>query len=90
MEDALKSGFGDCVSILCTQPRRISAISVAERVAEEMEETIGRQVGYSIRMDSKRSSETKLLYCTTGVVLRRLQEDRDLEGVTHVRFLMKI
>jgi HrpA-like RNA helicase len=41
-------------------------------------------------MDSKRSSETKLLYCTTGVVLRRLQEDRDLEGVTHVRFLMKI
>ncbi len=67
LEEALLSGFGDETNILCTQPRRISALSVAERVAEEMDDTVGKQVGYHIRMEAKRTKQTKLLFCTTGV-----------------------
>ena len=77
-------GQGDLVNILCTQPRRIAAISVAERVAEEMCEPLGKLVGYQIRMEAKRSSSTNLMFCTTGIILRRLQEDSKLEGVSHV------
>ena len=84
LEQALLNGTGDSMSILCTQPRRISALSVAERVAEEMCERLGDMVGYQIRMESKRTSKTRLLFCTTGVVLRRLQDDPNLTGVTHV------
>ncbi len=84
LEDALYSGAGDKVSIICTQPRRISALSVAERVAEEMAERVGQHVGYHIRMETKKSKETKLMFCTTGVVLRTLQSNPNLNGVTHV------
>ena len=84
LEDALLNGSADKVSIVCTQPRRISAMSVAERVAHEMCDKIGGLVGYQIRMESKRSKSTKLMFCTTGVLLRRIQDDPNLNGVTHV------
>jgi HrpA-like RNA helicase len=84
LEDALLSGFGDKTNIICTQPRRISALSVAERVADEMDDIVGKQVGYHIRMEAKKSKQTKLLFCTTGVILRRLQDDPNLNGITHV------
>ena len=84
LEEALLSGRGDAISIICTQPRRISALSVAERVAEEMCDPLGELVGFQIRMESKRSSKTRLLFCTTGVILRRLQDDPHLTGVTHI------
>jgi hypothetical protein len=85
LEKALSDGKGDQVSILCTQPRRVAAISVAERVSEEWgEKSVGKLVGYQIRMEAKRSSETRLLFCTTGVILRRLIEDPDLKGISHV------
>ena len=84
LEQALLDGIGDTVNIICTQPRRVAATSVAERVADEMVDPLGNIVGYQIRMESKRSSRTKLLFCTTGVVLRRLQDDPNLKGVTHV------
>ena len=84
LEEALEAGLGDQTSIICTQPRRISALSVAERVAEEMDEHIGDHVGYQIRMESKKSKNTRLMFCTTGVVLRRLQDDPNLKGVTCV------
>ena len=84
LEQALLSGVGDAISILCTQPRRISALTVAERVAEEMCDPLGHLVGYQIRMESKKTSKTRLLFCTTGVLLRRLQDDPNLMGVTHV------
>eukprot|EP00443_Scrippsiella_acuminata_P000518 CAMPEP_0115331174 /NCGR_PEP_ID=MMETSP0270-20121206/86174_1 /TAXON_ID=71861 /ORGANISM="Scrippsiella trochoidea, Strain CCMP3099" /LENGTH=793 /DNA_ID=CAMNT_0002751947 /DNA_START=106 /DNA_END=2484 /DNA_ORIENTATION=+ len=67
-----------------TQPRRISAIGVAERIAAEMDSTCGDLAGYSIRLESKKSARTKILVCTTGVVLRRLENDRNLRGVTHI------
>lgn len=85
LEEALCNGYGDQVSILCTQPRRVAATSVAERVAEELAESgVGNLVGYQIRMETKKSSRTRLLFCTTGVVLRRLVDDPTLKGITHV------
>lgn len=61
----------DC-NIICTQPRRISAISVAARISSERGESLGETVGYQIRLESKRSAQTRLLFCTTGVLLRQL------------------
>jgi HrpA-like RNA helicase len=60
-----KDQYEQC-NIICTQPRRLSAMSVAQRVAAERGERIGETVGYSIRMESKTSNNTKLLFCTTG------------------------
>jgi HrpA-like RNA helicase len=77
-------GSGGACNIICTQPRRISAVGVSERVAEERDEKLGDLVGYSIRLDSKVSAATRLLYCTTGVLLRILESEKTLEGVTHV------
>lgn len=83
--DASLRGCGEQVAnIICTQPRRISAISVAQRVAQERAESLGKSVGYQIRLESVRTSSTRLLYCTTGVLLRRLEGEADLKGVTHV------
>ncbi|GFO20151.1 yth domain containing 2 [Plakobranchus ocellatus] len=71
--------------ILCTQPRRIAAISIAERVAQERGERIGQSIGYQIRLESKISAKTVLTFCTTGVLLRTLMEgDECLNQVTHV------
>jgi len=71
-------------SIVCTQPRRISAISVADRVADERGEWIGGTIGYSVRQESKAGRDTHLLFCTTGILLRRLENDAELVGTTHV------
>ncbi|RZC25774.1 DExH-box ATP-dependent RNA helicase DExH1 [Glycine soja] len=73
----------DC-NIICTQPRRVSAISVAARISAERGESLGEAVGYQIRLESKRSAETRLLFCTTGVLLRQLVQDPDLTGVSHL------
>ena len=72
LERALASGDASVTGILCTQPRRISAISVAARVAQERGEELGESVGYQIRLEARRSADTRLLFCTTGVLLRRL------------------
>lgn len=46
--------------VACTQPRRVAAMSVAQRVAEEMDVGLGQQVGYSIRFEDCTSSNTLL------------------------------
>ncbi|KAK3236954.1 hypothetical protein CYMTET_52935, partial [Cymbomonas tetramitiformis] len=84
LDDAVRRGEGGAVSLVCTQPRRISATSVAQRVAQERAETLGQTVGYQIRLESVRSASTRLLFCTTGVLLRRLADDDGLLGVSHV------
>eukprot|EP00967_Tisochrysis_lutea_P061761 scaffold79210_cov28-Tisochrysis_lutea.AAC.2 len=66
------------------QPRRLAAIGVAERVASERCEPIGKTIGYQIRLEARRSAATRLLFCTTGILLRRLSRDRNLDGVSHV------
>ena len=73
------------VRIICTQPRRIAALSVAERVANERSEPLGSTVGYQIRLESRMSSKTALVFCTTGILLRTLMyEDSNLDRVTHL------
>ncbi|KAM4867979.1 putative ATP-dependent RNA helicase DHX57 isoform 1-T1 [Thomomys bottae] len=84
LDDSLNGPPDKVANIICTQPRRISAISVAERVAKERAERVGLTVGYQIRLESVKSSATRLLYCTTGVLLRRLEGDSALQGVTHI------
>ncbi|CAI5509565.1 unnamed protein product [Closterium sp. Naga37s-1] len=64
------AGQGAQSAVICTQPRRISAVAVAERVASG--ESIGRSVRYQVRLEARRSRATHLLFCTTGVLLRRL------------------
>ncbi|GMH71901.1 hypothetical protein TL16_g05777 [Triparma laevis f. inornata] len=82
LEDA--SSRGEAGNIIVAQPRRISAMSVAERVAAERGEPIGGTIGYTIRLESKASRNTRMLFCTTGILLKRLEEDKDLQNVTHV------
>ncbi|XP_078458360.1 putative ATP-dependent RNA helicase DHX57 isoform X1 [Lampetra planeri] len=84
LDASLQGSPANVCNLVCTQPRRISAISVAERVARERAERLGASVGYQIRLESVQSSATRLLYCTTGVLLRRLEGDPMLQGVTHV------
>lgn len=64
--------------LICTQPRRIAAVGVAERVADERDEKVGGTVGYSIHLEAARSAETRVLFCTTGVLLRMLENDPGL------------
>ncbi|XP_008806703.2 DExH-box ATP-dependent RNA helicase DExH6-like isoform X2 [Phoenix dactylifera] len=63
---------GEACKIVCTQPRRISAISVAERIAYERGETIGENVGYKIRLESQGGKNSSIMFCTNGVLLRLL------------------
>ncbi|KAL6529829.1 hypothetical protein OROGR_015452 [Orobanche gracilis] len=63
---------GESCKIVCTQPRRISATSVAERIASERGETLGDSVGYKIRMESKGGMHSPLVFCTNGILLRVL------------------
>ncbi len=72
------------VNIVCTQPRRIAAISLAERVASERQELCGDAVGYHVRLKSNYSPQTKILYCTTGVLLRKLQDPEYLSSLSHI------
>ena len=84
LEHALSCGDGGACSIICTQPRRISAIGVATRVAAERAEQVGDVVGYQIRLEKRTSRHTHLTFCTTGILLRRLTGDPDLRGISHV------
>ena len=84
LEDTIAKGEGGYCNIICTQPRRISAVGLAMRVAAERGESVGGSVGYSVRLDSKQSVRTRLLFCTTGVLLRKLQGNPSLQGITHV------
>ncbi|KAJ5764472.1 Pre-mRNA-splicing factor ATP-dependent RNA helicase PRP43 [Penicillium manginii] len=64
--------------VACTQPRRVAAMSVAQRVAEEMDVKLGDEVGYSIRFEDKTSSKTLLKYMTDGMLLREAMNDHNL------------
>jgi pre-mRNA-splicing factor ATP-dependent RNA helicase DHX15/PRP43 len=75
----LEAGFtkgGKCIA--CTQPRRVAAMSVAQRVAQELDVTLGQQVGYSIRFEEMTSQSTCLKYMTDGMLLREAQTDPSL------------
>ncbi|XP_068731445.1 putative ATP-dependent RNA helicase DHX57 [Montipora capricornis] len=84
LDSFIEEGRGGECFIICTQPRRISAMSVAERVSAERIDKIGESVGYQVRLENKQSSRTSLLYCTTGILMRRLEGESSLPGVSHV------
>ncbi|KAH7655139.1 RNA helicase protein [Dioscorea alata] len=65
--------------VACTQPRRVAAMSVSRRVAEEMDVTIGEEVGYSIRFEDCSGPKTILKYLTDGMLLREAMADPLLE-----------
>ncbi|KDP34648.1 hypothetical protein JCGZ_11961 [Jatropha curcas] len=84
LESEIESGRGAFCSIICTQPRRISAMAVADRVSTERGEPLGETVGYKVRLEGMKGKNTHLLFCTSGILLRRLLSDRNLNGITHV------
>ncbi|KAF3908610.1 hypothetical protein AA313_de0200867 [Arthrobotrys entomopaga] len=84
LDDFIERKIGTAARIICTQPRRISAIGLAERVSAERCGTIGGEVGYAIRGESKISSDTRITFMTTGVLLRRLHDGDGLLDVSHV------
>ncbi|WVZ12136.1 hypothetical protein V8G54_016666 [Vigna mungo] len=113
LDDMIESGHGGFCNIICTQPRRIAAISVAERVADERCEpspgSHGSLIGYQylgllcgklllrwkesvMKLNADASffftfhmnEKTRLLFCTTGIVLRKLMGDQSLSGITHI------
>ncbi|KAK4223952.1 putative ATP-dependent RNA helicase ucp12 [Podospora fimiseda] len=73
LDDLYQKGLGNGANIIVTQPRRISALGLADRVAEERCTQVGQEIGYSIRGEHKTSQNTKITFVTTGVLLRRLQ-----------------
>ncbi|DBB04577.1 hypothetical protein WJX77_008716 [Trebouxia sp. C0004] len=65
--------------VACTQPRRVAAMSVARRVAEEMDVVLGEEVGYSIRFEELSGPKTAIKYMTDGMLLREAMSDPLLE-----------
>ena len=65
-----EEGFANNGRIGCTQPRRVAAMSVAKRVAEEVGCRVGQEVGYTIRFEDCTSPETRIKYMTDGMLLR--------------------
>lgn len=79
----IKRGSASDCNIVVTQPRRISAVSVAERVAYERGEDIGKSCGYSVRFESiLPRPHASVLFCTVGVLLRKLEAG--IRGISHV------
>ena len=75
----VEAGFcDDEKKIGCTQPRRVAAMSVAARVAEEMGKKLGNEVGYSIRFEDCTSERTIVKYMTDGMLLREFLSEPDL------------
>ncbi|KAM7024310.1 3'-5' RNA helicase YTHDC2-like [Acridotheres tristis] len=83
LDDCYKNGT-PC-RVFCTQPRRLAAVAVAERVAAERNEKIGQTIGYQIRLESRVSPKTLVTFCTNDMLLCTLMAgDSILSTVTHV------
>lgn len=72
--------------ILMLEPRRLAARAVASRMSQTLRESVGRTVGYRMRMDTRVSRDTRIEVVTEGVLTRMLQSDPALEGVGIVIF----
>ncbi|GDY23155.1 ATP-dependent helicase HrpB [Verrucomicrobiota bacterium] len=82
----LDAGLAGAGRIVVLQPRRVAARTVAARVAWERKCKLGDEVGYQIRFEDRTSPGTRISFVTEGVLLRWLQEDRDLRGIGAVLF----
>ena len=70
-----EGGYANNGIIACTQPRRVAAMSVAERVSQEVGCTLGREVGYAVRFDDRTSPDTRIKYMTDGILQREILLD---------------
>lgn len=71
----LEAGLAEKGKIGCTQPRRVAAMSISKRVAEELAVTWGREVGCKMRFSDDTSKETQLKFMTDGILLTEIQSD---------------
>ena len=74
----------DGMKIGCTQPRRVAAMSVAARVAQEMGTKLGNEVGYSIRFEDCTSERTRIKYMTDGMLLREFLSEANLQSYSAI------
>ncbi|VAW47076.1 ATP-dependent helicase HrpA [hydrothermal vent metagenome] len=72
----LQAGLGRTGQIACTQPRRIAAKSVAQRVADEINNPLGQAIGYQVRFDEKYSQDGYVRFMTDGILLQQTLRDK--------------
>lgn len=87
LENAISKGEGSACNIVCTQPRKIAATSVARRVSEERGEALQETVGYHVRFRAQLpKAKGSITFCTTGILLRQLQHSPDtiMEETSHL------
>ncbi|CAG0917375.1 unnamed protein product [Notodromas monacha] len=86
LDELISQRMGADASIIVAQPRRISAISLAKRIAYERRERVGETIGYQVRLDARlpETSRGSIVFCTGGILLRKIMNDPTLEGVSHV------
>ncbi|KAK4493672.1 hypothetical protein PRZ48_014857 [Zasmidium cellare] len=87
LDDAIWRGEGGFCDVICTQPRRLAATSIANRVANERNESLGKSIGYHVRFDYKPPRPGgSITYCTTGILLEQLKHDTDgiFDTVSHI------
>ncbi len=84
--ELLKEAWLEGQNIIMLQPRRLAARAVAARMAATLNESVGRTVGYQVRLERRISEHTRLEVVTEGILTRRLQSDPALEGVGLVIF----
>ena len=89
LDDAIERGEGSSCRVVCTQPRRVAALTVAERVSAERCEArgvggAGSLVGHHVRLDAKVTKNTRLTFMTAGILLRKMHGDPLLRDVSHV------
>ncbi|CAB4273968.1 unnamed protein product [Prunus armeniaca] len=92
-------GKGEACKIACTQPRRISAASVAERISKERGQNVGEDIGYKIRLENRGGRHSSIVLCTNGILLRLLvsrgagrskagdsnkETKQDVNDITHI------
>ncbi|TIA99750.1 hypothetical protein E3P96_02828 [Wallemia ichthyophaga] len=75
-----EEGFAEYGKIGCTQPRRVAAMSVSKRVAEEVGCRLGQEVGYTIRFEDCTGPETRIKYMTDGMLQRECLVDPDMRN----------
>lgn len=95
LDQWIQQGRGADCNVLCTQPRRLAATSVAERIADERGQRLGNEVGYIVRFDSKPPQPNgSITFCTTGIFLKKMHSSMGagadttssaaMDQVTHV------
>jgi len=82
----LDDGLAGKGRIVVLQPRRLAARLLAKRVAEERRVSLGSEVGFQYRLENVSSRDTRILYVTEGILLRQMQENPTLPGVSVLVF----